>query len=153
MSALGGPSVSACPEEYPQFDYLHLGELGDATDALIEALDADPRPLPVQRRLTTSERLPLGDFPVPAYDMIEGRRYFLGNIQFSSGCPYRCEFCDIPGLYGRQPRLKKPAQIIAEFDAMLAAGIAGSVYFVDDNFIGNKKAARELLPPLIDWQK
>jgi hopanoid C-2 methylase len=152
-SALGGPSVSACPEEYPQFDYLHLGELGDATDALIEALDADPRLLPVQRRLTTSERLPLGDFPVPAYDMIEGRRYFLGNIQFSSGCPYRCEFCDIPGLYGRQPRLKKPAQIIAELDAMLAAGIAGSVYFVDDNFIGNKKAARELLPHLIDWQK
>ena len=74
-------------------------------------------------------------------------------MQFSSGCPYRCEFCDIPALYGRQPRLKTPEQILAELDAMLDAGIAGAVYFVDDNFIGNKKAARELLPHLIDWQK
>ena len=74
-------------------------------------------------------------------------------MQYSSGCPYRCEFCDIPTLYGRQPRLKTPEQILAELDAMRDAGIAGAVYFVDDNFIGNKKAARELLPRLIDWQK
>lgn len=152
-SVLGGPSVSACPEEYPQFDYLHLGEIGDATDALIAALDDDPAPPPAQRRFATAERLPLADFPIPAYPMIEGSRYFLGSIQFSSGCPYRCEFCDIPALYGRQPRLKAPEQILAELDAMLQAGISGSVYFVDDNFIGNKKAARELLPHLIDWQR
>ena len=107
-SVLGGPSVSACPEEYPQFDYLHLGEIGDATDALIRALDDDPRPPPAQRRFATAERLPLADFPLPAYHLIEGRRYFLGSVQFSSGCPYRCEFCDIPALYGRQPRLKQP---------------------------------------------
>src|SRR6202021_3711129 len=61
-SALGGPSVSSCPEHYPEFDYLHIGELGDATDALIAALDADPNPPPAQRVLTTGERLPLGDF-------------------------------------------------------------------------------------------
>ncbi|MBV9824985.1 MAG: B12-binding domain-containing radical SAM protein [Alphaproteobacteria bacterium] len=152
-SVLGGPSVSACPEDYPQFDYLHLGELGDATDTLIEILDDDPSPLPAQRRLQTNERLPLRDFPIPAYERMQGRRYFLGNIQFSSGCPYQCEFCDIPGLYGRQPRLKDPVQITAELDAMLAAGISGAVYFVDDNFIGNKKAARQLLPHLIAWQK
>ncbi len=152
-SVLGGPSVSAAPEDYPQFDYLHLGELGDATDALIAALDADPRPPPAQRRFATTERLPLADFPIPAYRLIEGRRYFLGNVQFSSGCPYRCEFCDIPALYGRQPRLKEPRQILAELDAMLASGIAGSVYFVDDNFIANKKAARALLPHLIAWQQ
>jgi radical SAM superfamily enzyme YgiQ (UPF0313 family) len=152
-SVLGGPSVSACPEEYPDVDYLHLGEIGDATDALIRALDDDPIPPPGQRRFITDARLPLADFPIPSYQLIEGRRYFLGSIQFSSGCPYRCEFCDIPALYGRQPRLKQPEQVLAELDAMLAAGIAGSVYFVDDNFIGNKKAARELLPYLIDWQK
>ncbi len=151
-SVLGGPSVSACPEEYPQFDYLHLGEIGDATDALIAALDDDLRPPSAQRRFATQERLPLADFPIPSYPMIEGRRYFLGSIQFSSGCPYRCEFCDIPALYGRQPRLKEPAQILAELDAMLECGIIGSVYFVDDNFIGNKKAARALLPHLIAWQ-
>jgi radical SAM superfamily enzyme YgiQ (UPF0313 family) len=152
-SVLGGPSVSASPEDYPQFDYLHLGELGDATDALIRALDDDPRPRLEQRRFATQERLPLADFPLPAYDLIQGRRYFLGNVQFSSGCPYQCEFCDIPALYGRQPRLKEPRQILAELDAMLAAGISGSVYFVDDNFIANKKAARTLLPHLIGWQK
>ncbi|HVH77891.1 MAG TPA: B12-binding domain-containing radical SAM protein [Stellaceae bacterium] len=153
VSVLGGPSVSSCPEDYPEFDYLHVGELGDATDALIEALDTGPRPPPRQRVFTTKERLPLTDFPLPAYEMIEGRRYFLGNVQFSSGCPYRCEFCDIPVLYGRQPRYKTPEQVTAELDAMLAAGICGSVYFVDDNFIGNKKAARELLPHLVAWQK
>jgi hopanoid C-2 methylase len=152
-SVLGGPSVSASPEEYPQFDYLHLGELGDATDALICALDDDPRPPPAQRRLATRERLPLADFPIPAYHLIDGRQYFLGSVQFSSGCPYRCEFCDIPALYGRQPRLKQPEQILAELDAMLTAGISGSVYFVDDNFIANKKATRGLLPHLIEWQK
>jgi len=112
-SVLGGPSVSASPEDYPQFDYLHLGEIGDATDALIRALDDDIGPPPAQRRFTTAERLPLADFPLPAYHLIEGRRYFLGSIQFSSGCPYRCEFCDIPALYGRQPRLKQPEQVLA----------------------------------------
>ena len=153
VSVLGGPSVSSCPEHYPDFDYLHVGELGDATDALIEALDAGPRPPPRQRIFVARDRLPLADFPLPAYEKIEGRRYFLGNVQFSSGCPYQCEFCDIPALYGRQPRCKTPGQIVGELDAMLAAGIVGSVYFVDDNFIGNKKAARELLPHLVAWQK
>jgi radical SAM superfamily enzyme YgiQ (UPF0313 family) len=153
VTALGGPSVSSCPEHYPAFDYLHIGELGDATDALIAALDADVTPPAVQRILTASDRLPLTEFPLPAYDLLEGRRYFLGSVQFSSGCPYQCEFCDIPGLYGRQPRYKRPEQIAAELDAMVEAGIVGSVYFVDDNFIGNKKAARELLPHLIAWQK
>jgi hopanoid C-2 methylase len=152
-TVLGGSSVSALPEQYPEFDYLHLGELGDATDALIRALDEDVSPPVAQRRFTTSERLPLADFPLPAYHLIDGGRYFIGSVQFSSGCPYRCEFCDIPALYGRQPRLKTPEQVIAELEALIASGIKTSIYFVDDNFIGNKKAARELLPHLIAWQK
>jgi hopanoid C-2 methylase len=152
-TVLGGPSVSACLEEYPQFDYLHVGEIGDATNALIRQIDSHPLPPAEQVRFTTTERLPLTDFPLPAYSLIEARRYFLGSIQFSSGCPYRCEFCDIPVLYGRRPRLKGLQQVLAELDAMLAAGISGAVYFVDDNFIANKKAARELLPQLIEWQK
>src|SRR3954471_4561550 len=80
VSALGGPSVSACPEEYPQFDYLHLGEIGDATNALIAALDESVASPPVQRRFMTEERLKLDDFPLPAYSLIEGRRYFLGSV-------------------------------------------------------------------------
>jgi radical SAM superfamily enzyme YgiQ (UPF0313 family) len=92
-------------------------------------------------------------FPLPAYELAELKSYFLGSIQYSSGCPYQCEFCDIPGLYGRNPRLKSPQQITAELDKLLECGIRGSVYFVDDNFIGNRKAALDLLPHLVEWQK
>lgn len=153
ITIVGGPSVSGCPEYYPDFDILHLGELGDATDQMIAHLDGQiQRPLQ-QIRFTTSERLPLADFPVPAYDLVNLNQYFLANVQFSSGCPYRCEFCDIPELYGRNPRLKTPQQVLAELDAMLASGNPGAVYFVDDNFVGNRRAAAELLPHLIDWQQ
>jgi hopanoid C-2 methylase len=93
------------------------------------------------------------DFPLPAYELAEIRKYFLVSIQYSSGCPYQCEFCDIPALYGRNPRIKAPQQITAELDKLSACGMAGGVYFVDDNFIGNRKAALELLPHLIEWQK
>ncbi len=152
-TVLGGPSVSAAPEYYAEFDYQHLGELGDATDQLIERLDADPRRPASTQRLTTQQRLPLTDFPVPAYHLIALDKYFIANVQFSSGCPYRCEFCDIPALYGRNPRLKTPAQVTAELDAILRHGNPGAVYFVDDNFIGNRRAARELVTHLIEWQK
>jgi radical SAM superfamily enzyme YgiQ (UPF0313 family) len=149
---LGGPSVSGCPEFYPDADIVHIGELGDATDRLIEYLDQHPGRARSQLRFETATRLPLSDFPTPAYDLIQVREYFIANIQFSSGCPYACEFCDIPALYGRNPRLKTPEQICRELDLIAAAG-ATSVYFVDDNFIGNQKAALELLPHLVAWQE
>src|SRR5438874_5341829 len=149
---IGGPSVSGCPEYYPDADLLHIGELGDATDRIIEHLDRHPgrpaRPL----RFVTAERLPLTQFPTPAYEHIRLRDYFIANLQFSSGCPYSCEFCDIPALYGRNPRLKTPEQICRELDLIAAAGCT-SVYFVDDNFIGNQKATLELLPHLVAWQE
>jgi radical SAM superfamily enzyme YgiQ (UPF0313 family) len=153
VCALGGPSVSGAPEWYPDFDYLHVGELGDATDALIATLDAGVERPAAQVRFETKERIPLDEFPVPAYHMIDVGRYFLGSIQFSSGCPYRCEFCDIPELYGRNPRLKTPAQVVAELDAIIANGGMRAVYFVDDNFVGNRKAAKDLLPHLVAWQR
>jgi radical SAM superfamily enzyme YgiQ (UPF0313 family) len=153
VTALGGPSVSGCPEYYPDFDYLHVGELGDATDALVARLSETVVRPPEQVRFETKERLPLAAFPVPAYEKIDVSKYFLGSVQFSSGCPYRCEFCDIPELYGNNPRLKTPEQIVAELDAILANGGERAIYFVDDNFVGNRKAAKELLPHLIAWQK
>jgi hopanoid C-2 methylase len=154
ITVLGGPSVSASPNMYPEIDYLHVGELGDGTDALIAHLDASVAAPPQQMRFATKERVPLCDFPIPAYDLIPLRKYLMCTLQFSSGCPYRCEFCDIPGLYGRQPRLKTPQQITAELDAMRRQKrCPNTVYFVDDNFIGNRKAARELLPHLVQWQK
>ncbi len=151
--AIGGPSVSACPDYYPSFDYLHVGELGDATNELIARLARDPSRPERQIVLKTADRLDMTKFPIPAYELADIKRYFLGSIQYSSGCPYQCEFCDIPGLYGRNPRLKTPQQITAELDKLLECGIGGSVYFVDDNFIGNRKAALDLLPHLIEWQK
>jgi radical SAM superfamily enzyme YgiQ (UPF0313 family) len=154
VTVLGGPSVSGAPELYPDIDYLHIGEIGDATDALIARLDDSVAPPPAPVRFETKERLPLCDFPIPAYEKIPIGRYLIGSLQFSSGCPYQCEFCDIPALYGRQPRLKSAEQLLAELDAMLAQPARPhTVYFVDDNFIGNKKAARDLLPHLIAWQK
>src|ERR1700751_3698481 len=151
--ALGGPSVSACPDYYPSFDYLHIGELGDATDALIETLARYVARPSHQVVLKTADRLPMTEFPVPAFELAELNKYFLANIQYSSGCPYQCEFCDIPGLYGRNPRIKTPKQVIAELDKLREGGSTNTVYFVDDNFIGNRKAALDLLPHLIEWQK
>jgi radical SAM superfamily enzyme YgiQ (UPF0313 family) len=149
---VGGPSVSGCPEYYPDADIIHVGELGDATDRLIAHLDQHRGRPPHQLRFETDKRLDLASCPKPAYHLIRIREYFIANIQFSSGCPYACEFCDIPALYGHNPRLKTAAQILAELDDISGAG-ATSVYFVDDNFIGNQKAAQELLPHLVAWQK
>ncbi|XGV95245.1 MAG: B12-binding domain-containing radical SAM protein [Leptolyngbya sp. BL-A-14] len=153
LTAIGGPSVSGCPEYYPDFDLLHIGELGDATDRMIEYMDLHTDRPTQQVRFETTERLPLNEFPVPAYHLVDLNKYFISNVQYSSGCPYRCEFCDIPELYGRNPRLKTPEQIVAELDAMLASGNLRAVYFVDDNFVGDRRAALQLLPHLIDWQK
>jgi hopanoid C-2 methylase len=151
---LGGPSASASPEMYPDIDYLHIGEIGDATDRLIACLDECVARPPQQVRFETKERLPLERFPIPAYNLVPLKHYLMLTLQFSSGCPYLCEFCDIPNLYGRQPRFKTAAQITAELDAMREQkGHPPVVYFVDDNFIGNRKAAKDMLPHLLAWQK
>jgi len=134
VTVLGGPSVSACAEWYPDFDLLHIGEIGDATRALYAHLDETVARPDEPLRFTTADRTPLTDFPTPAYELIDIKHYFLASVQFSSGCPYRCEFCDIPELYGRNPRLKTPEQVCRELDAIVAAGPPGAVYFVDDNF-------------------
>src|ERR1700710_1310813 len=86
--AIGGPSVSSCPHYYPSFDYLHMGELGDATDDLIERLAEDPRRPDQQVTLKTADRLDMTKFPIPAYELADIKHYFLGSIQYSSGCPY-----------------------------------------------------------------
>ncbi|MDN5869741.1 MAG: B12-binding domain-containing radical SAM protein [Nitrococcus sp.] len=153
LTVLGGASVSGCPEYYPEVDIVHVGELGDATDELIEYIDGHTQRPAKQLRFETVQRWALEQFPVPAYHLLDMSRYFLGSIQFSSGCPYQCEFCDIPELYGRRPRYKSPRQIEAELDMLVAGGVPGAIYFVDDNFIGNRKAARILLPHLVEWQR
>src|SRR5215831_10383981 len=153
LTVLGGRCVTNNAEWYPDFDILHCGELGDATDALYAHLDETVARPPEQIRWTTVHRTPLAEFPVPAFHLVHIKDYFLASVQFSSGCPYRCEFCDIPELYGRNPRLKTPEQVCRELDAIFTSGPPGCVYFVDDNFIANPKAAMDLLPHLIAWQR
>ena len=153
IAILGGPSVSACPDYYPEFDVLHCGELGDATDAIIAMLGESVARPAAQLVVKTKARLELSQFPLPAYELARIADYMLGCVQFSSGCPYKCEFCDIPGLYGRVPRMKSPERICAELDKLLEQGVTGPIYFVDDNFIANKRAAKDLLPHLVAWQK
>ncbi len=153
LAVLGGPSVSACPEFYPDFDLLHVGEIGDATDQLVAHLDASCERPASQRVFTTTERVPLDALPIPAYRLIRAASYLMLNVQWSSGCPFTCEFCDIPALYGRVPRFKSADRLIAELDVLAALDGLGVVFFVDDNLIGNKKAFKQLLPHLVAWQK
>lgn len=152
LTVLGGPSVSSAPEYYPGIDLLHCGEIGDGTVRLFERLDASVERPESQELFRTVAKLAMTEMPSPAYHLVKVSQYLLGSVQYSSGCPFTCEFCDIPALYGRNPRLKRPEQIIAELD-QLADGGAVSVYFVDDNFIGNPKATEELMPHLVAWQK
>src|SRR5882724_11732216 len=121
---------------------------------IVRAIDKSTARPDAQIVSRTKQRLPLTEFPIPAYDRLQFGRYLLGTVQFSSGCPYTCEFCDIPGLYGRQPRMKTPQQIVAELDFIFSQpNPPTTLYFVDDNFIGNRKAAKEMLPHLVEWQK
>src|SRR4030095_1833382 len=97
--ALGGPSVSACPDYYPSFDYLHVGALGDATNELSGRVAEDTMRPEQQVVLTTKDRVAMIEVPIPAYELAETRKYLHASIQYSSCCHYLCEFCDILGLH------------------------------------------------------
>lgn len=153
LTVAGGPSVSGMPSYHPDFHVLHVGELGDATDLLMDMIAADAPPPSEQIILKTSKKLAIEDFPIPAYHLVDLTQYLVLSVQWSSGCPYTCEFCDIPELYGRNPRFKSPERLVRELDAIMAQQPVGAVWFVDDNLVGNRKAAASLMPHLIDWQK
>ena len=151
LVALGGASATAAPEWYPEADIIHAGEAGDATLEIFARIDRDiSRPVR-QEIYATTDRLPMTEYPPPAYHLIDLCKYFLASVQFTSGCPNVCEFCDVPVLYGRKPRRKTPEQIIGELDILAAAGVP-SVHFLDDNFFGDPEATRELLYELVAWQ-
>ncbi len=102
----------------------------------------------------TNEFCSLNDTPVPQWDLVDMQYYDSLSIQFSRGCPFNCDFCNITTLLGHIPRVKTAKQIIAELDLMYHLGWRRNVFFVDDNFIGNKRILKdEILPALIDWRK
>jgi radical SAM superfamily enzyme YgiQ (UPF0313 family) len=148
-SVVGGPYATAQPDALGEADHLVLGEAEDLMGRLAADLEAG-RARPVYRE---GEKPDLRRSPVPRYDLLEPGAYHYLAVQFSRGCPFQCEFCDIITLYGRVPRTKTPKQVIAELEAIRTSGFRGRVMFVDDNFIGNKKAVRALLERLATWRR
>ena len=153
LTVLGGPSVSITPECYPQANLLHIGELGDGTAQLLDFLGTGPGKPARQLVFETGEKTPLDEQPLPVWRLLDVHRYLVMPLQFSVGCPYRCEFCDIPVIYGRQPRAKSAARVIRELQAIYDTGFVGTLSFVDDNLIGDRRALHELLPELVRWQQ
>jgi len=144
----GGPLFSTAHEDYPDVDHLVLNEAEVVLPEFIEDLRQGRA-----RKIYSSERwADLRTTPIPMWDLIEMKHYATINIQYSRGCPFNCEFCDITLLYGHAPRTKDTAQIIAELESIYRRGWREGVFFVDDNFIGNKKKLKaEVLPAIADW--
>lgn len=147
---VGGPDATSVPHEYETADFRVLGEAEGVIDAFIAAWESGAR-----SGLFVAEKFKIDvtKTPIPRFDLLQRHHYVYLGVQFSRGCPFNCEFCDIIELYGRVPRVKTIAQILAELDALYRIGHRGLLDFVDDNFIGNKKAVKQLLPHLIAWQK
>lgn len=150
--AVGGPFVSSTPDapELEKANYRILDE-GEITIPLfLEALERGE----TQGLFSAAgERPDVTLSPVPRFDLLEQEAYNMMAIQFSRGCPFQCEFCDIIVLYGRKPRTKSPAQLLRELDALYRLGWRGEIFLVDDNFIGNKRNVKLLLPQLQHWQQ
>jgi len=153
ITILGGPSVSICPEYYPAPDILHVGEIGDATQCLLERLRSDAGKPAAQIVFKTNRPTPLDDLPLPARDLVPVNSYIVQTVQFSVGCPFTCEFCDIPIIYGRVARLKSGRRVTEEFEQLYRMGFVGTILFVDDNLIANRGALKAMLPEVIRWQK
>lgn len=144
----GGPLFTTGHRGYPEIPHFVLGE----AEGVIRELVDDMRRGALRAVYRASEYPEIRATPVPRWDLIELRHYVTMPVQFSRGCPFDCEFCDIVAMYGRVPRTKEPRQVVAELDALRAAGWRDMVFIVDDNFIGNRKRAKQLLRALIDWR-
>ncbi|BEH09423.1 MULTISPECIES: B12-binding domain-containing radical SAM protein [Geobacter] len=146
----GGPLFTACHDDFPDVDHLVLGEAELTLPPFLTDLCHG-----TARHLYTDDRwADLRSTPIPLWELIDVRNYAAMNIQYCRGCPFDCEFCDITALFGRKPRSKPLVQLIAELDSLYSRGWRGAVFFVDDNFIGDKgKLKREVLPAIIDWME
>jgi radical SAM superfamily enzyme YgiQ (UPF0313 family) len=144
----GGPLFTTSPAEFDEVDHLVLNEAEITLPPFLEDLQRGQA-----RHLYTSEnRAELKDTPVPLWNLIAAKKYAAMNIQYSRGCPFDCEFCDITALFGRVPRTKTTKQLLEELESLYVGGWRGGVFFVDDNFIGDrKKLKNDILPAIIQW--
>lgn len=146
----GGPLFTANPEDYTQVDHLVLNEAEATLPRFLEDFERG-RAAACYR---SDEFLCLERTPVPRYELLNMRKYASMNIQYSRGCPFNCEFCDISVLFGRKVRTKSPDRLIAELEYLYALGWRGDIFFVDDNFIGHKRKLKtETLPAILDWMQ
>jgi radical SAM superfamily enzyme YgiQ (UPF0313 family) len=146
---VGGPDVTSSPHLYRSADFQVLGEAEQVIADFVAAWEAGE-----SSGIFTAEKFTIDvtKSPPPRFDLLKFEQYLHVGVQYSRGCPFTCEFCDIIELYGRVPRTKTTPQILAELDQLLRLGYRGHVDFVDDNLIGNKKALKAFLPELRAWQ-
>lgn len=147
--AVGGPFVTTGAEHVEDADYIFLGEAETTFPEFLRDLELG---VP-QHRYESDVKPDLTRTPVPDFKLVDMRRYSSMAIQYSRGCPFNCEFCDIIEIYGRVPRTKTNEQILLELDALYNSGWRGPLFVVDDNFIGNKKNVRKMMPDLCEWME
>jgi radical SAM superfamily enzyme YgiQ (UPF0313 family) len=146
----GGPLFMSEHEQFGEVDHFVLNE----AELTLPRFLADFAQGQAKRVYATSEFVDIQKSPAPLWGLADMRRYASMSLQYSRGCPFHCEFCNVTALFGHRPRIKTTAQILAELNGLYDQGWRGSIFFVDDNFIGNKKHLKtELLPALIEWQK
>jgi radical SAM superfamily enzyme YgiQ (UPF0313 family) len=146
----GGPLFTGEHEQFPDVDHFVLNEAELTFPEFLKDF-----PLGIAKRIYTSDTFAdLKQTPVPRWDLLNFKHYANMSIQFSRGCPFHCDFCNVTLLLGHKVRIKSSRQIIAELDGLYALGWRGEIFFVDDNFIGNKAFLKaDLLPALIEWRK
>ena len=147
LTVVGGPIASGFGELHRYTDHVVIGE----AEELIALLAADLERGTAKPQYRAAEMPSLDCSPLPDLSLITTKHYSSMAIQYSRGCPYNCEFCDIIEIYGRKPRTKSVAQVIAELEQLHRHKWRGSVFLVDDNFIGNKKNVKQLLPAVAEW--
>jgi radical SAM superfamily enzyme YgiQ (UPF0313 family) len=146
----GGPLFTAEYESYTDIDHLVLNEAEITLGPFLTDL-ANGTP---KRIYHSDDFANVRQTPIPDYYLLDHRHYASMSIQYTRGCPFNCDFCDITALFGKKVRAKSTDQILAELDNIYLTGFSGSLFFVDDNFIGNRRVLkRELLPAVIDWMK
>ncbi|QFS43634.1 B12-binding domain-containing radical SAM protein [Nostoc sphaeroides] len=149
--AVGGPYPTSVPEPAHKAgaNYLILDEGEITVPQFLEAIARGEE----QGTFRALEKPDVSKSPIPRFDLLKRDEYLMMAIQFSRGCPFECEFCDIINLYGRKPRTKEPSQTLAELQTLYDLGWRGSLFVVDDNFIGNKRNVKRLLQALIPWMQ
>jgi radical SAM superfamily enzyme YgiQ (UPF0313 family) len=145
----GGPLFTTGHAAFPSIQHFVLGEAEDLMERLVE----DMRTGAVQALYTAPDRPDITRVPAPRWDLIDFRNYQSMTVQFSRGCPYDCEFCDIVVMNGRVPRTKSPGQMVAELEDLRRRGWRDGVFVVDDNFIGDKNKTKALLRELVRWRE